>query len=359
MTGLVLALLGQIQFGGDAGVSYVRRIDCSGSGLNCSTNGTVGTIVASGGGSGAPTDATYWTGSANVTLSAEINLGALSTGLVLNTSGTPSAYAGSTCGASQYATSANASGVLNCSQVPASSLEGTISDSQLASSYSGVGTCTNQFVRGLNDNAAPTCASVANADISAVDASKVSTGTVATARLGSGTADSTTFLRGDQTWAAPGGGSDPWTYLTVNGGTDFTTTSNTAVNVTGLAFTPAANTKYEMKCMLLLRTATTTVNPRLGFAWSTGLTDGVVMLREAQAVNTVPLAANGNINAASLIAVGGLPNTTQSWPAWVNATLVAGSSPSGDTRVQLASETNGTTVTVKSVGSFCRWRTRP
>lgn len=40
-------------------------------------------------------------------------------------------------------------------------------------------------------------------------AGDITSGTMATARLGSGTANSTTFLRGDQTWASPGGGSLP------------------------------------------------------------------------------------------------------------------------------------------------------
>jgi hypothetical protein len=43
---------------------------------------------------------------------------------------------------------------------------GSVTDGKLASSYSGTGACTNQFVRALNRDAAPACASVATADIS-------------------------------------------------------------------------------------------------------------------------------------------------------------------------------------------------
>jgi hypothetical protein len=152
----------------------------------------------------------------------------------------------------------------------------------------------------------------------------------------------------------PASGSDPWTYVRL--GADFTTSSATAVDA-GLAFTPALNTRYEFEATLLLRTATATVNPRAGLAWATGLTDGVGSIDQAQTATT-QLMVRGNINAALLVAVGGLPNTTQSWPCTVWGYVVAGASPSGTVRIQLASETAGTVVRIVA-GSYLKYRTVP
>lgn len=151
----------------------------------------------------------------------------------------------------------------------------------------------------------------------------------------------------------PASGSDPWTVIKL--ASDFTTSSATAVDITGLAFTPAANTAYMFEALLLCRTASATINPRPGLAWATGLTDGVVSSDTAQTATT-RLMTNGNTGAAVLTAVGGLPNTTQSWPCTIWGTAIAGASPSGTVKLQLASETAGTNVTVKT-GSYLRYRT--
>lgn len=159
-----------------------------------------------------------------------------------------------------------------------------------------------------------------------------------------------TVAAGDHTHA--GGGSDPWTIVAL--AADFTTVSATAVDVTGLAFTPAANGRYMFEAVLGVRTATTTVNPRVGFAWATGMTDGVAQIDESQSA-TARLMSNGNINAALLVAVGGIPNTTQSWPVTVWGWVKAGATPSGNVRIQLATETANTTVRV-TAHSYLRYR---
>jgi hypothetical protein len=153
----------------------------------------------------------------------------------------------------------------------------------------------------------------------------------------------------------PASGSDPWTYVRLT--SDFSTSSATAVDVTGLNFTPAANQRYEIEVALMVRTATATVGPRPGCAWPTGATDGVAWLQVTSASGT-NVVQNGNINQAVLAPVGGLPNATASFPASIKGLLVMGASPSGTFRVQLASETAGTVVTIKA-GSFLRYRTVP
>lgn len=168
---------------------------------------------------------------------------------------------------------------------------------------------------------------------------------VPTNQLGTGSANNTTFLRGDQTWATPAGGSDPWTKVVL--GSDFTTTSNTAVNVTGLAFAPAANKTYVVEFYLLLRTNTATVGPRPGLAYPTGLTDAGHFIETPNSATTAAFNYSGGATAGSAISTG-VPNTTASWLAHGKALLVAGASPSGNFQITLFSESAGTTVTMKA-----------
>lgn len=90
-------------------------IDALGTGTYYCNAGTWAAVTAGGG--GAPTTAQYWTGAADGTLSAEKNLGALATGLVLNTAGTPSAYGGANCTLPQLMQNLSASGAPTCFQL--------------------------------------------------------------------------------------------------------------------------------------------------------------------------------------------------------------------------------------------------
>lgn len=155
--------------------------------------------------------------------------------------------------------------------------------------------------------------------------------------------------------ATSGGGADPWTYIRL--ASDFVTNSATAVDITGMAFTPAASKRYEFEGRLRLRTATATVGARPGLAWPTGFVDGTAEVRGSTSA-TAEVNAFGNPNASLLVAQTALPNTTQSWPAYVGGEIEMGGSPSGTVKLQLASETGGTNVTCKA-GSWLRYREIP
>ncbi len=78
------------------------------------SGGAWANIAASGG--SAPADAQYWVGAASSGLSAEKNLGVLATAFVINTAGTPSAYAGVTC-TNQLLRALSSVGAGNCASV--------------------------------------------------------------------------------------------------------------------------------------------------------------------------------------------------------------------------------------------------
>ena len=94
--------------------------------------------------------------------------------------------------------------------------------------------------------------------VSNLDASAITTGTIATARLGTGTASSSTYLRGDQTWASVSAGDTTYAITTQDA-------ENTTAQRDAVSFVIPANSlsDYELvRVSILLQTfQNSAINP--------------------------------------------------------------------------------------------------
>ena len=143
---------------------------------------------------------------------------------------------------------------------------------------------------------------------------------------------------------------DPWTYVVL--GADFTTDQATAQD-TGLKFTPAVSTTYEVEIHAGLRSGVAGIAPRPGVTWNTGNDDGWALLQfnDLGSVSFV----QGNIAAAIAYDPTGPTDATNTYPCTVKAIIVAGAGAANAFIFTLKSETAANSVSVKK-GSMLKYR---
>jgi hypothetical protein len=133
-----------------------------------------------------------------------------------------------------------------------------------------------------------TLPALSGVNLTALNASNLASGTVATARLGSGTANSTTFLRGDNTWQAIGGGGDALT-----SGTLAQFAATTSAQLAGVISDETGTGA------LVFATSPTLVTPVLGTPASGNLSNCTAINASQLATGTVPAARLGSGTANS------------------------------------------------------------
>lgn len=154
MAGLLLALLLGLAGVASAAVTVTSAANPNANGLpsggnsgDCVLNTAPGVGAwgaCPGAGTGAPTTPTYITATADATLTNEVALGALTTGLLINTTttGIPTIYAGATC-TNQVIRVLSASGAATCSTITSAFVDSSILTSGGALGTPSSGTLTN------------------------------------------------------------------------------------------------------------------------------------------------------------------------------------------------------------------------
>lgn len=153
-----------------------------------------------------------------------------------------------------------------------------------------------------------------------------------------------------------GGGGDGWTYVFL--ASDFTNSTTTPTNVTGLAFTPAADTRYEIEGRFFVRAAATTTGAQIGVVWPTGIAEPSAAHLGSPSSATALTLRNVARGQTTQVAATGVPSTTLEALGLLTAILTTGASPSGTFRITLDSEVAASEARMVA-GSFIRYREIP
>jgi hypothetical protein len=150
--------------------------------------------------------------------------------------------------------------------------------------------------------------------------------------------------------------SEAWTYAFL--AADHTNSTTTPTAVPGLAFTPAANKRYEIEGRFFVRAAATTTGAQITVVWPTGIAaPSAAHLGSPSSANGLTL---GNVTRGTTggALATGVPSTTLEALGLLTAILTTGASPSGTFRIQLDSEVAASEARMLA-GSFIRYREIP
>lgn len=268
----------------------------------------------------APINEQYWVGAPSAVLTAEKDLSALATGLVINTAGTPSAYTGTSC-TNRFPRSLNASGAATCAQVSLANDVASATSANLRtvlSDETGTGAAMFGISTSMSDDAS--CAAYQ------------------TVRRNSG----------DSAWECVSAQYPP-TVKRVTG-SNITSTSTSFADITGLTHTVSASTTYSFRCNLLYATAASTTALQVALNGPSTPTYWVMGLRYGLTSNTYFSDLQQNTDGYNTATNPGSGSTSgETVDVW--GTFINGSN-AGTLALRLASEVAASTVTIY-IGSWC------
>jgi hypothetical protein len=299
----------------------------AGSNITLTTDDTLKTVTidaAGGSGGGAPTTADYLVKTADAGLSAE-RVVTNSTTVTANwgTAGQVAFERAALTGDVTASANSNATTIANDAVTTAKIAADAVTYAKIQN-VSATDKVLGRQSAGSGDVEEITCTSAGRALIDDVDnaaqrttlglatiassasASDLTAGTVATARLGTGTADSTPFLRGAQTWATPAGGGSNEVKFANAGMTATSVASTTLVDLASKTVTVTAGDTIEIEIIgtILNNSGTTrtyTFEAELG-AFAVTCLDGTTVA--ANATNRAPIKIRAVYSVASTSSAG-------------------------------------------------------